>query len=132
MKIEKGRRVKLEYTLTLEGQIVEASSQKGPLEFRVGTGEVPLPELEAQLMGLEQGDEKEGKFPIPGEYEKQTLPISQFPKGANLVPRELFEASRPDGGTVFFRIIEVTDQEVFVEIVPHMHYKVRVLEVTKF
>ena len=132
MKIESGRRVKMEYTLTLDGNVIESSDEKGPLEFKVGSGEVPIAELEEQLMGLKEGDEKEGAFPLPGEHPKETLPRANFPEGAKLEPGEAFEAHRPDGAPVVFKVAEVSGDQVTVEIIPRMVYKVKILEVTKF
>lgn len=131
MKIENGTKVKLEYSLTLDGNVVESSQDKGPLEFTHGSGDIPLPDLEVQLEGLSEGDEKEGSFPLPGEHPKQELPKTNFPEDAKLEPGQPFEAKRPDGAPVFFKIVEVTDEKVTVEIVPHLFFKVKVLEVSK-
>ena len=131
MKIEKGTRVKLEYTLTLNGNVIESSEEKGPLEFTHGSGDIPLADLETQLIGLKKGEEKEGSFPVPGEHEKQELPKSNFPEDAKLEEGQPFEAHRPDGTPVFFKVVEVTEDKVTVEIVPHIFFKVKVLDVTK-
>lgn len=131
MKIEKGTKVKLEYSLTLQGNVIESSEDKGPLEYTHGSGDIPLADLEAQLEGLEQGEEKEGHFPLPGEHPTQELPKSNFPKDAKFEPGQPFEAKRSDGTPVFFKIVSTTDDKVTVEIVPHLFFKVKVLEVAK-
>ena len=55
--IEKGRKVTLDYTLTVDGQIVESSQGKTPLEYTHGENMI-IPGLEYALEGLKTNDMK--------------------------------------------------------------------------
>jgi FKBP-type peptidyl-prolyl cis-trans isomerase 2 len=55
--IEKGKKVRLDYSLIVEGQEIDSSLGKFPVEYTHGDGGI-LPGLEERLEGLKQGDEK--------------------------------------------------------------------------
>ena len=57
LKIEKGRKVKLDYTLSVKGEIVESTVGKEPLSYTQGDGTL-LPALEAQLEGMKIKEKK--------------------------------------------------------------------------
>src|SRR5688572_31837488 len=56
--VEKGRKISLEYTLTLDGQVAETNVGKTPLTYEQGDGKM-LPAFEAQVAGLAAGAAKE-------------------------------------------------------------------------
>ena len=57
-KVQQGDRVNIEYEGMLEnGEIVERSSENGPVEFEVGSGIMP-PGFEKALIGMNEGEEK--------------------------------------------------------------------------
>lgn len=132
MKIEKGKRVKLDYELKNEnGDLIESSKEKGPLEYVHGSGQIPLPDLENQLLGLEKGATKEGKLPIPIENApKEEYKKSVFPADQPLTVGTYFEAKRPDGSPVLLKVVAAEDENVTVELLPFLFYKVTVLDVT--
>jgi FKBP-type peptidyl-prolyl cis-trans isomerase SlyD len=131
MKIEQGKRVKLDYTLTdAGGNVIESSQQKGPLEFVVGGGQIPVPNLEEQLIGMEEGAEREGKLPIPVEDPpKMEQPTDSFPSDAGLKVGSFFEANY-EGQPVILRVSDITKEKVTVEVLNYLTYKVKVLEVS--
>ncbi|MBI3552685.1 MAG: peptidylprolyl isomerase [Elusimicrobia bacterium] len=49
--------VKMEYTLAVDGRVVDSSAAGGPFQFKAGAGEI-VPGLEEGLMGLRPGDER--------------------------------------------------------------------------
>lgn len=51
--IKKGSKVTLDYTLTVEGQIIESTEGKNPLEYTHGQGMI-IPGLEQALEGLKR------------------------------------------------------------------------------
>lgn len=55
--IEKGKLIKLHYTLKVDGNVVDSSDKKPPLSFVQGSGQI-IPGLEEQLVGLKAGDKK--------------------------------------------------------------------------
>ena len=50
--------VELEYTLTVDGTVVDSSKGHGPLKYEQGKGQI-IPGLEKQMNGLHVGDSKE-------------------------------------------------------------------------
>ncbi|KAA3642851.1 MAG: peptidylprolyl isomerase [Chloroflexi bacterium] len=50
--------VSMEYTLTVEGDVVDSSKEAGPIEFLQGHANI-IPGLESELYGLKVGDSKE-------------------------------------------------------------------------
>ncbi len=133
MEIAKGKRVKLDYELRNEnGDLIESSKDKGPLEYVHGSGQIPLPDLENQLIGLKKGDSKEGKLPIPIENaEKQEYDKSVFPADTSLTVGSYFEAKRPDGSPVLLKVVAANTDKVTVEVLPFLLYKVTVLDVSE-
>ncbi len=55
--IQKGSAVQIDYTLKVDGQVVDTSVGKKPLMFIEGSGEI-IPGLDSALMGLKAGDQK--------------------------------------------------------------------------
>jgi FKBP-type peptidyl-prolyl cis-trans isomerase SlyD len=89
MKISEGHLVELEYTLKVEGDIVESSEEEGPLQYLHGGGDIPEL-LEKALEGKTAGDtveltlQPEDAF---GEYDVDaltTVPRDEFPADAEL------------------------------------------------
>lgn len=56
--IEEGKIIKMDYTLTVEGEVVDSSEGKEPLEYTQGQGMI-IPGLEKELVGLKAGDKKQ-------------------------------------------------------------------------
>jgi FKBP-type peptidyl-prolyl cis-trans isomerase 2 len=52
-----GKKVKFDYTLTVDKEVVETSQGKQPLEYHPGRGEL-IPGLEKEMLGLKVGDSK--------------------------------------------------------------------------
>lgn len=55
--IENGKTVKFHYTLTVQGEVVDSSDGKTPLEYTHGEKMI-IPGLEKELAGLKPGDTK--------------------------------------------------------------------------
>lgn len=56
-KIADGSKVSFDYTLTVDGKVIDTSSGRGPLQYTQGKSEI-VPGLEKQLAGMKAGDEK--------------------------------------------------------------------------
>ena len=56
--IKKGSAVKIQYTLSVDGVILDSSPEGDPLSYVHGAGQI-IPGLEDQLAGLKAGDKKE-------------------------------------------------------------------------
>lgn len=118
--IENGKVVSLAYQLTNKaGDVLDESSVQDPFMFIQGSGQV-IPGLETALMGLKKGDKKKVQVePAEGYGEldpklKMTVKRSQFPKGVELEQGMQFEASGPQGDSIF-TVISFTDNEVTID-----------------
>ena len=140
MRIEKGKRVVLEYELRVDGgDGVESSAKTGPIRYVHGDGKM-LPGLERQIEGLSAGDDKEGLIMAAEAYGTEdslptkTLDRSEFPEGEEIKLGRRFEAKGPDGNPVEFVVIESDDQSVTIRF-DHplagkdIRYKIKVLQV---
>jgi FKBP-type peptidyl-prolyl cis-trans isomerase SlyD len=56
--IKKGSTVKIHYTLSVDGVILDSSPEGDPLAYVQGSGQI-IPGLEEELEGLKSGDKKE-------------------------------------------------------------------------
>jgi FKBP-type peptidyl-prolyl cis-trans isomerase SlyD len=87
--IEIGSQVKMHYTLTVDGEVVDSSDGKDPLAYTQGTGQI-IPGLEEQLAGLKVGDKKactvspEKAYGLPNPEAQQTVPLEAFQDSENL------------------------------------------------
>jgi len=82
-KIRKGSLVRIHYTLEVDGQRVDATYGRGPLEFQEGSGRV-VEGLEEQILGLQAGGEKVVVVPPEKGYGPRDpaavrrIPLSRF------------------------------------------------------
>jgi FKBP-type peptidyl-prolyl cis-trans isomerase SlyD len=142
MKIQPNAFVSLDYTLhDDDGELLDESSGEGgqPIDYVHGYGML-VPGLEAALLGLEMGDEREIVVTAEegyGEHDEDLVlevERSEFPDPAKVEPGDEFLAESPDGDDVPMRVVEVKGDSVVVDA-NHplaglaLHYKVKVLVV---
>lgn len=90
-KVEKDLVVSLEYTLTVDGEVVDSSEENGPIDFIQGQGNI-IPGLEKELTGMKLGEAKKVNVlavDAYGEYDPdavEEIPLSDFP---NDIPLEV-------------------------------------------
>lgn len=143
MKVEEGKVVTLEYTITTEkGELIESSAGRGaPLTFLFGTHS-GLPEgVNEHLVGLEVDEEKDFSLPPEKAFGKidsgptKKLPKSALPKGVDVKVGSSFQAEmRGTNQTINFVVIENLADEVVVRLVHPLagktiNFKAKVLEV---
>ncbi|MBI2070937.1 MAG: peptidylprolyl isomerase [Elusimicrobia bacterium] len=80
--IKKGSNVKMHYTLTVDGQVMDSSTGREPLAFVQGSGQI-IPGLEAALEGLKTGEKKQVTVaPEQGYGVRDDRAIQKVPKTA--------------------------------------------------
>ena len=140
MAIEKGNKVKVEYTGTFEdGEVFDSSEKHGkPLEFIVGAGQM-IPGFDAAVVGMEKDEEKEIKLTPEESYGEhnpqlvQTVPIEQLPKDPKPEVGMMLAVGLPNGQQLPAKIAEVTETEVKIDVNHPMagktlNFKIKVLE----
>jgi FKBP-type peptidyl-prolyl cis-trans isomerase SlyD len=112
--------VTLDYTLTVDDQIVDSSEKNGPIQFVQGNGEI-IPGLERQLDGLVVGiDRKIIVSPEEGygTFEDDQLvdfPRDQLPENIPLELGVRLAMKDQDGNPLQARIYEIKDDSVILD-----------------
>ena len=121
MEVRDNMDVGLEYTLTVDGTVVDSADSAKPFHYVHGQHQM-IPGLERQLTGLHVGDAKEvtvspeeGYGPVDPaalvEVAKTQLPAGIAPE-VGLVLRGV----NPDGQSFRARIIELKDETVMLDL----------------
>ena len=112
--------VKMEYTLTVDGAVVDSSQGRDPFHYTHGRKQI-IPGLERALTGLRVGDEKDitvnpedayGNFnpALVMEVAKSSLPIDLRPKTGMV-----FRYADPQGRSIRATIKEVKENSVVLD-----------------
>jgi FKBP-type peptidyl-prolyl cis-trans isomerase 2 len=122
MKIEKGNKVKVHYTGTLDdGTKFDSSEGREPLEFTVGENKV-IPGFENALIGMEKGEEKDIKLLSKDAYgESNPMMVQEVPKTnlpANLEVKEgmMLMLKTPDGQQLPAKVIENKETSIMIDL----------------
>ncbi len=129
--------VTIEYTLTVDGEVVDSSEQHGPVSYIHGTGQL-VPGLEKEITGMSVGESKditvtpeEGYGPEdPEAY--LAFPRSEFPPEIPLEPGTPIQLSDSQGRVYQATIHEVKDDQVILNF-NHplagktLHFRVKVV-----
>jgi peptidylprolyl isomerase len=141
MKVEQGKKIKMEYELGVEGgETIESSESRGPIEFICGSGAM-LAGLEKAIEGMEAEQEREGVIPAEEAFGTlESLPTKDltredFPEGEEVEVGKVFEAKDPAGNVVKFTVVEMEGDKIVVRF-DHplagkdIRYKVKILEIS--
>lgn len=117
--VEQGKKVKFEYKLTVDGNVVDSSEGREPIQFVLGDGAI-IPGLAKQLEGMKVGEEKhvvvapEEGYGVPDPKAFKEVEKSILSTEEKLEVGQIFEFSA-EGGQSFPGIIsEVKDKTVVV------------------
>lgn len=134
------RIVTLEYEIRIAGgELLESSSQRGPLHFVSGTGQL-MPALELRIDKLGADQEESGvlkaaeAFGDVSQLPIKMIPRSEFPATDQLEPGRVFEARTANGEPIRFAIVEATKDAVQVRYLHALHdkdiaYRIKVLAI---
>ena len=120
VKIENGKKVKFDYTFTVDGQVIESSTGKAPLEYTQGDGKL-IPGLTSQLEGLHVGDQKKVTVKPEDAYGQinpkafQEMPKSSVPADFTPEMGMVVQLKGPNGEVVPAVISEIKDQSIVLD-----------------
>lgn len=120
MTIQKGSRVSFNYTLTVDGEVVDTTEGKEPFQYTHGQAKI-IPGLTRQLEGLGVGDEKRIEIPPEEAYGMidpnafQEVPRSQLPADTEPQVGMSLQARTLEGETMTVRISELKQDTVVVD-----------------
>ena len=112
-----GKRVTLDYTLTVENKELETSVGKTPLTYVVGNRDI-IPGLEAQLNGMRTNEEKVINVASKDAYGDvdpkafKEFPMTSLPKGVAPKVGMVLQATAPDGSKFPAVISEIKGDKV--------------------
>jgi peptidylprolyl isomerase len=136
-----GARVKLHYTLTVEGTVIDSSKEGEPFAFQVGSKQV-IPGFEKALMGMEVGEKKSFQVsPEEGYGHENEEGIDEvfrenLPPDLEPVVGMTLYATGERGQTIPGRITEVRKDSIVINI-NHplagkvLDYEVDIVEIQK-
>jgi FKBP-type peptidyl-prolyl cis-trans isomerase SlyD len=120
------RVIKLEYSLEIEGKVVNHTHKGDPITILTGFAKQLPPGLEALLQGRKAGESFTASLPPSegyGEYDlkkNQNVPRSSFPTKTVLEPGSSFYAQDTAGQPITARVIEIHGENVSVDF-NHQH-----------
>ncbi len=118
--VENGKKVSFEYMITVDGQAVDSSQGRQPLEYVHGEGKI-LPGISKELKGMRVGEDK--KFTVPPEdgYGKRDekalkeVPRSSLPGEIELKVGMPLQTRTPDGRAWVVKIVEIKEDTVVLD-----------------
>jgi len=120
MAITEGSKVKFDYVLKVDGNVMDSSEGIEPLEYVQGDGGI-IPGLAKQLDGMKAGDEKDVTVEANEAYGDvdpaafKEVPRTQLPEGMEPEPGMMLQARGPDGRPFPVKIAEVKDAVVVMD-----------------
>lgn len=139
--VAEGKKIKMDYTLTVNDEVMETSVGKEPLEFTFGDHSI-IPGLEKGIEGMKIGEEKTVTVdPKDGYGEVDPKGFKEFPK--NKMPANapalkvgmVLEAQSPDGENFPAVISEVKGDTVVLDFNhplagKQLTFKIKILNVS--
>jgi len=137
--VSEGKTFTVEYTLKVDGKIVDSTKGKKPLEFKGGSHQV-VPGFEKAVMGMKVGEKKSFKLSPKEGYgmEKpdaiREIPKSKLPPGKELKEGMTLYAKGKSGQSLPVRIVKVKKDVVVINF-NHplagrtLNFDVKVLEI---
>jgi len=117
--VTEGKLVKVIYTLTVDGNVVDSSKEGEPFEFTAGSSQV-IPGFDEAIMGMKAGEKNSFQVSPEKGYGQEN------PKGIQEVPRDklpadmkpevgmTLHATIPDGQAIPARIIEIQEDIIIL------------------
>lgn len=116
-KVQDGHIVSMEYTLRVDGEIIDSSESTDPIEFLQGAGNI-IPGLESQIYDMAIGDSKEVLVASQdgyGDVDEDAfadVPRNQFPSDIPLEPGIELQVRDESGHVMNARIDKVEVETV--------------------
>ena len=119
--VTNGQVVSMEYTLRVDGKVVDSSEGAEPLQYLHGAANI-VPGLEREIEGMALGESKKVIVePLEGygEMDEEAyaeVPRSEFPDDMPLKPGVEMQLTTPDGQPMYARIESVEGETVHLNM----------------
>lgn len=132
-----GQVVSMEYTLRVDGKVVDTSEGSEPLEYLHGAANI-IPGLEREMDGMAVGESKTVVI-LPsdgyGEMDEEAfieVPRSEFPEDMPLKPGLEMELAGPEGQPMYARVESIEGETVVLNMNhplagKELHFDVKVI-----
>jgi FKBP-type peptidyl-prolyl cis-trans isomerase SlyD len=135
--VTSGQVVSMEYTLRVDGRVVDSSAGGDPLEYLHGAANI-IPGLERELEGMSVGESKSvtvspaDGYGMVDEESFMDAPRDQFPADMPLKPGLEMELTLPDGERAYARVESVEGDIVHLNMNhplagKELHFEVKVI-----
>ena len=118
--IKKDSLVKFDFTLTVNGEVIDSSKGGKPIVYLHGAGQI-LPGLEKELEGMEKGEKKrivlppEKAFGEVREEAIQRIPLSTFPHPEDIPEKGTLQLEDEEGKIYTVKVLEKTKEFVTLD-----------------
>ena len=142
-KVEKGSKIKVHYTGTLnDGNKFDSSHDRGQtLDFEVGTGQM-IKGFDEGVMGMEVGETKdlhiqpEDAYGLRKEEAQTEVPKEALPPDVNPVIGETVQGQTIDGRPILAKVKELQENKVILDLNhplagEELNFKVELVEIEK-
>ena len=121
VKAKTGDTVKIHFTGKMQDdKVVETSKERGPLEFKIGEGNV-ISGLEQGIIGMQVGDKKtltispENAFGLTREELMVDLSKDELPEGIKVAAGVHLNIQASDGQTFKVKVVDVKEDTVTLD-----------------
>ncbi len=129
--------VSMDYTLTVDGEVLDSSAEEGPLDYLQGHGNI-IRGLEREMTGMKVGDSKSVKVQAADGYGEtdpeavMDVPMSEFPDDVPVKVGVELHLRDKDGDEIFAKILEVRKDSVKLDTNhplagKELHFEVKVV-----
>ena len=123
-QVKEGDTVKIHYTGRLQdGTVFDSSSDREPLQFSIGSGQV-IPGFEEAVTGMKIGEKKTAQIPCNKAYGERN-PSMVMVVDKKHVPPEIdpevgqrLQVGSPDGQLLAVTIVEVSEENITLDANP--------------
>ena len=136
--VQDGLVVSMEYTLIVDGEVLDTSDGVGPLQFLAGHDNI-VPGLERAMIGMKIGESKDVVVSPEdgyGEFDEEAfmeVPRSEFPTDMEIEEGVELSVTAEDGKNQYARVESLTDETVSLDFNhplagAELHFSVKVIE----
>ncbi|MFH1593348.1 MAG: FKBP-type peptidyl-prolyl cis-trans isomerase, partial [Candidatus Omnitrophota bacterium] len=110
--VNNGKRVSFDYTLIIDGKVVDSSKKSGPIEYTHGEGKI-MRGLSEGIAGLRVGDTKsitlspEDGYGEVNPNAKRIVSKQSLPPGMDINVGSILSIKGPDGGAYPVQVAEI-------------------------
>ncbi len=119
-EVQKDIVVSLDYTLKVDGELIDSSEETGPIQFIQGNGEI-IPGLEIKIEGMKMDETRDLRI-APGDAYGDLdpeavidVPLSDLPQDMPIEPGTEIEVRDEDGNSMDARILAVKSELVTLD-----------------